>query len=496
MRTIGFARTRRNPASCDFSAVSSRKSGPSPPHSAPPRASALAPGKKRANIAAMGTLAADSARAAWDDVLRWHEAYRRTVPLEAVVKEDLLRRGVRFDKEALRAYADYAAKSYFIFTFNRAPLDALSAEEREDAPEEIALSGGPFGFRRTVVSVRLNPESPWRVSMRDGRVVLLCGEQEAAEAAFAPRPPYYGGRTADGAPLTEVAPTIEWGYLLYLTVFRVCQYFGKDEECGFCDINHNFRQQREAGRPYYTVKPVERLLDALRQVVASGATPTAYTLTGGSITSKLDGLDEAGFYVRYAEAVEAEFPRRWIGKAVVQALPLPDVRRLKAAGLRIYHPNYEVWDRAKFELICPGKARYVGRDEWVKRVCDAVEVFGRGCVIPNFVAGVELARPHGFATVDEALDSTGEGLRYFMERGVLPRFTTWCPEPYSSLGASEPAPLEYHVRLLDLYRRTLLETIGVAPPGYGPPGAGRAVFSVSAFMDVLDPALPVAAFPD
>lgn len=444
----------------------------------------------------MGSTVEDRARAAWEDVRFWHDRFRTTVPLEAVVKEDLLRRGVRFDKAALAAYADYAAKSYFIFTFNRAPLDALSAEERDDAPEEIALTGGPFGFRRTVVSVRLNPESPWSVALSDGKVVLVCGAETVADVAFAPRPPYYGGRTADDAPLTEVAPSIEWGYLLYLTVFRICQYFGKEEECRFCDINHNFRQQRDAGRPYFAVKPVERLMDALRQVVASGATPTAYTLTGGSITTKLDGLDEAGFYLRYAEAIEAEFPRKWIGKAVLQALPKPDVARLKAAGLRIYHPNYEVWDRAKFEALCPGKARYVGRDEWVKRVCDAVEVFGKGCVIPNFVAGIELSRPHGFDSIDEALDSTGEGLRYFMERGVLPRFTVWCPEPYSELGTNEPAPLEYHVRLLDLYKRTLESVMKVAPPGYGPPGLGRSVFSVSSFMDVLDPSMPVAPFLD
>jgi hypothetical protein len=414
------------------------------------------------------------------------------VPVEAVVKEDVLRRGLWFDDGVLASRAGYAPKSYFIFSFDHQPLPDVATGDAP-APEEIALSGGPHAFRRVIVSVRLNRESPYRVVQGPaGGPVLECAGEPVCDVQFAPRPPYYGEVTADGVPIVEVAPSIEWGYLLYLTVFRVCQYFGRDEECRFCDINHNFRQQREAGRPYHTVKPVARVLDALRRVAASGAAAQAYTLTGGSITTTLDGLDEASFYVRYAEAIEGEFPGRWIGKMVVQALPLADVRRIRAAGIRIYHPNYEIWDKGRFEAICPGKARTIGRDEWIRRIVDAVGVFGPWRVIPNFVAGIELSRPYGFDTVEEALASTGEGLRWFMERGVMPRFTTWCPEPFSDLGATNgPAPLRYHVGLLRLWRDCHRAHGAPAPAGYGPPGLGQAVFSVSSFMDVIDPATPV-----
>ena len=114
-------------------------------------------------------------------------------------------------------------------------------------------------------------------------------------------------------------------------------------------------------------------------------------------------------------------------------------------------------------------------------------MFGPSHVIPNFVAGVEMARPFGFETIDEAIASTVEGLDYFMSRSVTPRFTTWCPEPTTPLGRDNPdgAPLEYHVRLLGAYREALSRHRLEPPPGYGEPGAGRAVFSVSSFMDVL-----------
>ena len=409
------------------------------------------------------------------------------VPPEAVLKEDLLRTGIAFDDDALTDNLDGAVKpkSYFIFSFDQKPLTELGAAATQRPPEEIALTGGPWELHRTIVSVRVNPESPYRV---DRELRLSLEGLHVADVTLPPMPEYYRHALSNGKTVMETAPTIEWGYLIYLTVLRLCQYFGAHEECGFCDINHNWRQHKKAGRPYTGVKPVEDVLEALALIDGhdDGATH-AYTLTGGSVTSTVDGLAEADFYGRYAQEIEQHFPGRWIGKVVAQALPKSDAQRFKDYGISIYHPNYEVWDKRLFSLISPGKERYVGREEWHRRILDAAEVFGPANVIPNFVAGVELARPFGFETIDEAIASTVEGLDFFMSHGVAPRFTTWCPEPTTPLGRDNPggAPLEYHVRLLGQYREALSRHGLEPPPGYGEPGLGKAVFSVSSFMDVL-----------
>ncbi|CAM5722458.1 hypothetical protein SALBM135S_07161 [Streptomyces alboniger] len=203
--------------------------------------------------------------------------------------------------------------------------------------------------------------------------------------------------------------------------------------------------------------------------------------------SRMPGVEILGSDPDRDLAAPGGFPGRWIGKVVAQALPKADVQRFHDYGVRIYHPNYEVWDPYLFERYCPGKERYVGRDEWHRRILDSADVFGPRNVIPNFVAGVEMAEPFGFKTVDEAIDSTVEGLQYFMSRGITPRFTTWCPEPTTPLGKANPqgAPLEYHVRLLEAYRATMEANGLSSPPGYGPAGPGNAVFSVSSFMDSL-----------
>jgi hypothetical protein len=433
----------------------------------------------------------------WERVIAVAEEFE-DIPREAVYKEDMLRLGIWFTDAALAAAGEYARKSYFIFSFDHLPLADMDGPSVGRAPEEIRFSGGAEGLAPTVVSVRLNPNSPWRVDVDPDfeadpasdelpRVILTLDGIEVADVIFAPTPPYYGGATSDGTPLVETAPSIEWGYLLYLTVFRMCQYFGRDEECQFCDINRNFKQQRDAGKVYNAVKPVDRMLEALRIIDESGSQSKAYTLTGGSITAKLQQKGEAEFYIEYAEAIEKTFPGRWIGKMVVQALPADDVRRIRDAGIQIYHPNYEIWDRDLFEKICPGKSRYVGRDEWIARILAAKDIFPAHSVIPNFVAGIEMARPFGFKTEEEAWASTGEGLDFFMSQGVMPRFTTWCPEPLSVLGAADagPASLRYHVGLLKTWRDTHERHELPAPRGYGQPGLGNAVFSVSGFMDVI-----------
>lgn len=407
------------------------------------------------------------------------------LPPEAILKQDILRQGLAFSQDALRVASGYKPKDYFIFSFDYVRLSDMQEHEAHRSPEEIRMTGGPYNLRSTIVSVRVDPGSPYRVVLHEGKLALVCDDIVLADLQFPPIPDYYKYELSSGKKISEIAPAIEWGYLIYLTVYRLCQYWGRDEECRFCDLNENFRQQREQGRPYTPVKSMDDIVEALSLIDQHDTVTKAYTVTGGSITKTLQGMKEAEWYAQYARAIESRYPGRWISKAVVQAFPKEETKLLKEAGYRIYHPNYEIWDPNLFDWICPGKARYVGRDEWMKRIVDAADVFGPQHVIPNFVGGVEMAQPHGYTDVDKAVASTAEGLDFFMSKGIIPRFTTWCPEPTSDLGRQQGPPLEYFIKLLYSWR-TIFEHYNLpAPPGYGRPGVGNAEFSVSAFMDVI-----------
>src|SRR2546421_11129093 len=97
------------------------------------------------------------------------------IPPEAVLKEDLLRTGIAFDDGALsdNLEGEIKPKSYFIFSFDQKPLAQLGEAARRRPPEEIALTGGPWGLRRTIVSVRVNPDSPYRVERDESGALLL-----------------------------------------------------------------------------------------------------------------------------------------------------------------------------------------------------------------------------------------------------------------------------------------------------------------------------------
>ncbi|MCB1157553.1 MAG: radical SAM protein [Leptospiraceae bacterium] len=419
------------------------------------------------------------------DLERMVEIYT-FIPKEAIIKQDILRLGLNFTPEALKTDKEYKKKDYFIFSFDHIPLAEMKKGEDKQAPEEVKLSGGHFNLLPTVISVRNNPKSPYLVKASEfGEPELFLDNICLGKLEYPPVPKWYRHRTSAGKFPGEVAPVIEWGYLIYLTVFRNCQYFGKEEECAYCDINHNYRQQKNAGRPYTGVKAVEEILEVLDWIDKEDEVAKVYTITGGSVLTNLKKMSEVDFYLQYPRAIEEKFPGRWMGKIVAQAFEKEDCQKFKDAGIQVYHPNYEVWDPKLFEKICPGKTKWIGRDNWIRRIIDSSEVFGPSCVIPNFVGGVELSEPYGFDTVEEAIASTAEGLDFFMSKGVVPRFTAWCPEPYTTLGTQAGPTLEYFCKLLTVWKETFEKYKLPVPPGYGEPGPGKAVFSVSAFMDVI-----------
>jgi len=174
-------------------------------------------------------------------------------------------------------------------------------------------------------------------------------------------------------------------------------------------------------------------------------------LTGGTILGKYRGQTELEFYISRINAIREKL--QVLIPTTVQIAPYNDEgwKRLHETGVQSIQPNMEVWDKGLFKWICPGKDKFIGYDEWIKRTIRAVDFWGPGRINPNFVLGLEMAKPNGFEDVSSAVKSTSSGWDFLMDHGVLPRFNLWTREPGSAFGDQPAPPLEYFIEVQKVY---------------------------------------------
>ncbi len=380
------------------------------------------------------------------------------VPREVVVKEDILRYGQAFGEAALKVGEQYRTKTYggWLFSFDRVTPDQAKQGEVFRVPDYLELKGGLYNLRgRLRVRCRVNPDSPYVVDQIDGKL-WVCERDNGGLAPIAelweyrPIPRYWSMKLEDGTPYNQIIRDD------FATVFMFCQHWGPDEECRFCDINENARMSKERGaltiaRPFKTVEQIATVAEEIfvRQWEERPEydRPKNMTISGGAITNKLDGLPENEFYIRYIRAIREKIGSRFHLNLQSGPKSKEDIKVFKDAGLDSHSTNLEVWDKDLFPIICPGKQRVIGREEWIRRMVGEVDVMGEGGVTPGFVVGCEMAKPFGFKTVDEAVKSYEEGFEFLMSHGVVPRPISWCVEPRSALADQEPPPTEYFIRI-------------------------------------------------
>jgi len=411
------------------------------------------------------------------------------VPKEVIVKEDMLRYGVKFSQAAMGEAAKGRARSYYIFSYDRTDSSKMEHGESLKAPDEFRMEAGPYELRKTNVRATISYDSPYLIDVVDGEVWITSdGGEKIGRVSFPPVPKYYSKTFEDGTHYAEIVPVVGWGTRAFCTILRNCALWNFDLQCKFCDLNANYQALKKQGRSYTLKKSVDKVVEAMKAIFldkpADEPNRYCFILTGGSIMSGKGEYADVKFYTAYVKAIKEAIGNRWICHFQAAALDKEGLKRIKDAGVDCYHPNLEVWDERLFKTLCPGKEKFIGREEWIKRTIDAVSVFGEGWVTPAIVAGVEMCKPYGFENVDDAVKSTTEGLDFLMSHGVLPRVDHWCIEPLSALKDSPLLPLKYFVELdrawYNLWEKHKLPQI----PGYRDMGPGKSVYQQSGILDM------------
>ncbi len=294
----------------------------------------------------------------------------------------------------------------------------------------------PAGFRSPhglFYALKWDRRSPYTFLVEDGVFHLAHHGEVIFPIEFLDRPKFYGLKTSDGVRLNTLAMYTQDGAIL-VPYSNECAFKEKGRDCKFCNINatkHIYGEIEGIGWKY-PHQIGEAVAAAYRE---DGA--RHITLTGGFVAERR----EVEYYLDVADAIrEHTGLDDFNGTAVIGApLDLSIIDKYKEAGFRTVATNIEIWDRNIFRAICPGKdLESGGYDHWVKALEYEAQVFGRGRVRSNIVAGIE------------PKDSTLEGIEYLASKGVICFATSWNPNPGSALeGHRTPEP-EWHI---DLYRQ-------------------------------------------
>ncbi len=226
---------------------------------------------------------------------------------------------------------------------------------------ELILPGGLW--TNVPVSEGFAKRSPYALRREAGRYLLFRDGREVAPVTLSPRPSWYEAKTSTGKPMTRIG-TLQGTYLgIYQA--KVCEYWTarpQKTNCKFCSVGLNL------GVDDADEKSVSEVMEVVRRARdESGITYVDFN------TGHYDGDTYLDILEPFVARIKAE-----TGLLVgLQTPPHRDLKRydrLRAMGVNRVSFCFEIFDRERFEEICPGKHAEYGLDHYLEaiRYCAAL----------------------------------------------------------------------------------------------------------------------------
>jgi hypothetical protein len=362
-----------------------------------------------------------------------------------ILKTAVLREGLKIGKGARLEFNkrdDILWRGFHLFSYDAGEPTVY----KDKVPMTFHLPDG------CCVQIRTNKNSPYTLDYVDGNYILTENNITVASGLYYdPKPVWYDMKLENGTPVAAVVQGFSGEYM-FTTINRYCEFWNTNEQCLFCDINATFKSQTAGDEDVVARLEPEMLANAIKIAVN---VDTRYRLmiviSGGTLLKKYHGQTEMEFYCTRLNAIHEKL-QAWI-PSTFQIDPQDEEgwKKLHATGISSVQPNIEVWGPDLFAWVCPGKNHFIGWDKWIKQTIGGVDVFGRGMIQPNFVLGVEMAKPRGFEKVSDAVKSTAGGWDFLMSHGVLPRFNQWYIESGSAFANQEQPPFEFFIEMQKAY---------------------------------------------
>ena len=265
--------------------------------------------------------------------------------------------------------------------------------------------------QNTLVNVPCTGEftgsSPYLIK-RSGEGYAITDGKSEVPVSFVEKPAYYSGKTSTGVPFSKIAAS--HGSYTVITPSPRCDFFNRSVECKYCAGNFNIAGIENV------VYTVEEVIETVGAVLKEKGSVIVYLSIGFS-----DTPDGGIVFLRpYIQAIKKQFNCL----VAVEALPPKEngwIDEAYALGADSILYNLEIFDQELFEMICPGRAKLIGRKRYLDALGYAAGIFPNGTVASHLIVGLE---PPG---------STCMGIDCFTEMGVVPILPIYRPSGGRSL---------------------------------------------------------------
>lgn len=356
-----------------------------------------------------------------------------------ILKADIQRRTVTYTNRALEAGDADLHQSIYQTIFGG------SNPEGKFFPASLLLRDGSSVLTAPIPGQK----NPYVVDYIDGRLVLTDAGEIIDEVEYWPKPDFEGKRTSRGTPMALVAGARP--QRLDIDPHSYCQFCNNGLGCLYCSVGPSYiKEHKEFGRKA-KLDP-DDVYETVHEALKERGRYTYIKLTAGSILTGAELFDdEVDMYIEVLKAIGANFKtRRFPSQMIASAFNEKQLARLhEETGILTFTSDMEVLSPELFKWICPGKEKALGYRQWKERLFRAVDIFGKGHVNTGLVGGVELAKPNGYATEDEAVKRTLEEAEDFAAHGVPVVACVWVTYPGSPFEKQQTPSLEYFVRLAE-----------------------------------------------
>jgi hypothetical protein len=369
-----------------------------------------------------------------------------SIPPLIILKADVQRRGVVLTREAIQGIDPERDDLHYrgLNAENRGGLpNGLLLRDGTTILANIAAAGSSLSnISATDIQNFERNREPYTIDLVEGKPMLI-DQGEIVEAVdYWPRPEYSAKLTSKGTPMWQVL--IARPQRMDINIYQNCDFWKEPGMgCKFCFVGATYHKNKNEKSEFVDYDDV---IEAVGEALKQPGRFRMIQLCSGSLIGGDELLDkEVNCYIEMLQRIGNYFTgKKVMTQIVATAFNERQLRRLyNETILSSYTADIEVLNEALFNWVCPGKAKYIGYQEWKNRLYKAAEIFGPNTVDTGIVSGVELAEPEGFHSEDEALEKCLAEAEDLARHGVGVAQTVFHVEPGSRFAKQKTATLDY-----------------------------------------------------